>query len=84
MIKPNTRTTTKVNAAMCSWIIPFLIGIFVGQEIKEIPRVRPYVEAGAQKIFAVGKEISNDAQKRDETLKQNDSPVNESKRWKYF
>jgi hypothetical protein len=48
---------------MCAnYIIPFIIGIFVGQEIKEIPRVKPYLEAIVKKIIQVGKEIISNAQ----------------------
>jgi len=45
---------------MCSnWIIPFVVGVFVGQEFQEAPKVRPYIEAGIRKIIQVGKEIAD-------------------------
>ena len=54
--------------SMCmNWIVPFFIGVFVGQEINDIPRVRPYVEAGVQKVVAIGKEISENAEKKSKT-----------------
>lgn len=51
--------------SMCvNWIVPLFIGVFIGQELNDIPRVRPYVEAGVQKVVAIGKEISDNAEKK--------------------
>lgn len=64
--------TTKVRPirnTMCNWIIPLVIGVIAGQEVKEIPRMRPYVEAGIRKILALGREISNDVETRVESRK---------------
>jgi len=48
---------------MSNWIIPFVLGIFVGQEIKEVPRVRPYIESGVRKLMEIGREIYDNAQR---------------------
>ena len=50
------------NNNMSNWIIPFLAGVFVGQEFKEAPKVRPYIESGVRKIIEVSKDILNNAQ----------------------
>jgi len=48
---------------MCTnWIIPFIAGVFVGQEIQEAPKVRPYLEAGVKKIMDISREIYENAQ----------------------
>jgi hypothetical protein len=43
---------------MCSnWIIPFLVGMFVGQEFEDAPRVRPYIESGIRKVIQISKDV---------------------------
>ena len=66
---------------MSNWIIPFLAGIFVGQEVKEVPRVRPYIESAVKKIIEVGKDIAHNAESQaNKTPPDNTSANNESKR----
>lgn len=45
------------------WTIPFVLGVFVGQEFSEIPKVRPYLQAALRKISKTATEISEEAKK---------------------
>lgn len=49
-----------------NWLIPFIIGLVIGQET-DIPRVRPYLEMGIKKLIQMGKEFSEDVDKRSVT-----------------
>jgi len=48
---------------MCTnWILPFIAGLFIGQEFKEAPKVRPYLESGVRKLIEVTREIYDKGQ----------------------
>jgi hypothetical protein len=36
---------------MMNWIVPFIIGIFVGQEYTQIPRIKPIAVMGYNKLL---------------------------------
>jgi hypothetical protein len=58
---------------MCAnYIIPFLLGVFVGQEIQDIPRIKPYLESTLRKAIEIGREIIANAQTKDATPPKND------------
>lgn len=64
---------------MCSnWIIPFIAGVFVGQEFRDAPKVRPYIEAGVRKIIQVSKDIFDNAKEAKEA-KEDANGANEKK-----
>lgn len=68
---------------MSNWIIPFILGVFVGQEFKEAPKVRPYLEAGVRKIIEVSRDIFNNAQvDEDEKYVDKDKDSSDRKWWR--
>jgi hypothetical protein len=54
-----------------NWIIPFVIGVLVGQEIQDIPRVRPFITAGIKRLIDFSKEIAKEASQNSPPVKQN-------------
>lgn len=59
-----------------NWIIPFVAGVFVGQEFQEAPRVRPYIESGIRKVIAMFQEVKANAEKETPTpQQQKDKPM---------
>ena len=67
---------------MCTnWILPFIAGVFVGQEFKEAPKVRPYIESGVRKMIEVSKDIFNNAQSTNATNDANTTELEDKKTW---
>lgn len=67
---------------MCSnWIIPFVAGLFVGQEFQDAPKVRPYIEAGIRKLIQVSKEIFENAKDAKESKDHTREPRRSSSWW---
>lgn len=45
---------------MCmNWLVPFVVGVFVGQEMNNVPKVKPYVTDAAEKFMAFVKDLSD-------------------------
>jgi hypothetical protein len=42
---------------MLNLIVPFVIGVLVGQELQDLPRLRPLIEKGFIKITKFCKDI---------------------------
>lgn len=70
---------------MCTnWILPFVAGVFVGQEIQEAPKVRPYIEAGIRKVMEISKDIFQNVQHQSEKSSDpnaSNAPDDERKTW---
>ena len=56
-------------------IIVFITGVFVGQELTTIPRVRPYIEAGVRKAIDMSKEIYENANEHGKHTNTLNSPT---------
>jgi len=58
------------------WIVSFILGVIIGQELENIPRVKPIVEVGLQKTFEYlkhyiensGKSYPKSVHKKDQNL----------------
>ena len=55
---------------MANYIVPFVLGVFVGQEIQDVPRVKPYLQSAVNKVIQIGREIVANAQESANDTKQ--------------
>ena len=60
---------------MANYIVPFVLGVFVGQEIQDVPRVKPYLQSAVNKVIQIGREIVANAQESTNDTKPSTKPT---------
>ena len=48
-----------------NWIVPFVLGVFIGQEIENAPKVKPLMEYCIHKAFEFSKQVETETKKRE-------------------